>query len=321
MDIEKLQIFVHVAECGSLSKAASLVHVGPSALSRQLAALETECGGRLLHRTGRGVTLTELGQRILPNAKALLYEAKRFKAEVDSAASVCRGVVHIGCVSTLAARLMAPVILQARQRFPEVLLHVVTGMSGQVEQWVADGSVDFGFVIRHGAANQFADDHVLILTSPLCLVAPPGDRLTRASELPFTQLHEVPLIQPGPGASRQALEEIARKKAVRLNVIAEVDSLDLIKTLVAQRGGYALLLEMSILEDVRTNILSAAKVIDPEMTGHVCLVHAPKKSGDRAAREVAAMVRKVVSDGHRFLVEGTRRLPSYSPCSGLASPN
>ena len=44
MDFEKLEIFVQVAECGSLSKAAMLSHVGPSALSRQLAALEAECG-------------------------------------------------------------------------------------------------------------------------------------------------------------------------------------------------------------------------------------------------------------------------------------
>ena len=46
VEFEKLEIFVLVAECGSLSKAAVLSHVGPSGLSRQLAALEAECGGR-----------------------------------------------------------------------------------------------------------------------------------------------------------------------------------------------------------------------------------------------------------------------------------
>jgi DNA-binding transcriptional LysR family regulator len=299
MDFEKLEIFVQVAECGSLSKAAMLSHVGPSALSRQLAALEAECGGRLLHRTGRGVSLTDLGQRILPNAKALLKEADRFKSEVELASGVCRGVVHIGCVATLATRLMAPVFLLARQRYPDVLLHVVTGMSGQIEQWVADGSIDLGFIIRHGAQNLPAEDHLLVLDSPLCLVAPPGDRLTRSSEVAFADLHEVPLIQPGPAASRQSLEETARKMSVRLNVIAEVDSLDLMKSLVAQRGGYALLLELSIREDVRAGRLSAAKVISPEMVGHVCLVQAPGKSGDRAAREIAVLVRQVAIEAGR----------------------
>jgi LysR family transcriptional regulator, nitrogen assimilation regulatory protein len=296
MDFEKLTIFVQVAECGSLSKAATLNHIGPSALSRQLSALETECGGRLLHRTGRGVSLTEFGQRILPNAKALLEEAARFKSEIDSAASICRGVVHIGCVTTLAPRLMTPVLLQARQRYPEVLLHVVTGMSGQVEQWVADGTVDFGFVIRHGTTNLINDDHVLITSSPLCLVAAPKDRLTLKSEVSFTNLHEVPLIQPGPAASRQSLEEMARELSVCLNVIAEVDSLDVIKNLVAQRGGYALLLEMSIKEDVQAGRLSAAKIVEPEMIGHVCLAHGPRKSGSRAAREIGMLARHVAQD-------------------------
>jgi DNA-binding transcriptional LysR family regulator len=296
MDLEKLKIFVQVAECGSLSKAATLNHLGSSALSRQLSALEAEYGGRLLHRTGRGVSLTEFGQRILPNAKALLQEAVRFKAEIDAAANICRGVVHIGCVTTLAPRLMPPVLLLARQRYPEVRLHVVTGMSGQVEQWVADGTVDFGFVIRHGATNLITDDRVLITSSSLCLVAAPGDRLTRSAEVSFTNLHEVPLIQPGPAASRQSLEDTARELSVRLNVIAEVDSLDLIKSLVAQRGGYALLLEMSIREDVQAGRLSAAKVVQPEMIGYVCLVHGPRKSASRAAREIGLLVRQVAAD-------------------------
>ena len=296
MDYEKLKIFVQVAECGSLSKAASLNHIGPSALSRQLSTLETDFGGRLLHRTGRGVSLTEFGNRILPNAKKLLAETARFAAEIDSAASICRGVVHIGCVTSLAPRLITPLLLQARQRYPEVLLHVVTGMSGQVEQWVADGTVDFGFVIRHGATNLITDDHVLITSSPLCLVAAPGDRLTCKTAVPFTDLHEVPLIQPGPATSRQSLEEIARELSVCLNVIAEVDSLDLIKNLVARRGGYALLLEMSIKEDVKAGVLSAAKVIEPEMIGHVCLVHGPKKTGNRASREIGIFARQVAED-------------------------
>jgi LysR family transcriptional regulator, nitrogen assimilation regulatory protein len=300
MEFEKLEIFVLVAECGSLSKAAVLSHVGPSGLSRQLAALEAECGGRLLHRTGRGVSLTELGQRILPSAKALLKEAERFKSEVETASNVCRGVVHIGCVSTYAAR-MAPLLLMARQRFPEVLLHVVTGMSGQVEQWVADGSVDLGFVVRHDTHEESSEDQLLILSSPLCLIGPPGDRLTRSGEFAFADLHEVPLIQPGPAASRLALEELARKASVRLNVIAEVDSLDLMKSLVAQRGGYALLLEMSVKEDVQAGRLSAARLVSPGMVGRVCLMRAPGKAGDRATREVALLARQVALDAARPL--------------------
>jgi DNA-binding transcriptional LysR family regulator len=186
------------------------------------------------------------------------------------------------------------VLLLARQRFPDVLLHIMTGMSGQVEQWVADGSVDLGFVIRHGTENQPPDDHLLILTSPLCLVGPPGDRMTRSPEIEFSRLHEMPLIQPGHASSRQSLDETARRLGVHLNVIAEVDSLDLIKSLVAQRGGNALLLEMSIADDIQTGRLSASKVTQPEMIGHVCLVYAPKKSGDRATREIALLVRQVV---------------------------
>jgi LysR family transcriptional regulator, nitrogen assimilation regulatory protein len=187
----------------------------------------------------------------------------------------------------------------ARRRFPEVLLHVATGMSGQVEQWLADGSIDLGFVVRHDSHEQPAEDRLLVLSSPLCLVGPPSDRLTRSSQIAFADLNDVPLIQPGPAASRQSLEDLARKSSVRLNVIAEVDSLDLMKSLVAQRGGYALLLEMSVREDVQAGRLSAARIVSPEMVGHVCLIRAPGKAGDRATREIALLARQVAVETAR----------------------
>jgi DNA-binding transcriptional LysR family regulator len=59
-------VFVRVAALGSLSKAAAVLDVPQSIVSRNVALLERECGERLFRRTGRGVVLTELGEQLLP---------------------------------------------------------------------------------------------------------------------------------------------------------------------------------------------------------------------------------------------------------------
>ena len=64
MDYAAWKLFVDAAELGSLSKVAVAYGTSQPHISRQIGELEQECGGRLFQRTGRGVVLTEFGQRI-----------------------------------------------------------------------------------------------------------------------------------------------------------------------------------------------------------------------------------------------------------------
>src|SRR4029078_1876019 len=64
------KLFIDCAELGSLSKVALVYGTSQPNISRQISELEKECGGRLFERTGRGVVLTELGDRITPKVRA-----------------------------------------------------------------------------------------------------------------------------------------------------------------------------------------------------------------------------------------------------------
>ena len=64
MNLRQLEYFVRVAELGSFSKAALILNIAQPALSRQVRLLETDLHVTLLTRTGRGVVLTEVGQRL-----------------------------------------------------------------------------------------------------------------------------------------------------------------------------------------------------------------------------------------------------------------
>ena len=72
MNLVQLETFVRVAELGSFSQAALVLKTAQPALSRQVRALETELRSTLLHRTGRGVVLTEAGQRLYEHCLGIL---------------------------------------------------------------------------------------------------------------------------------------------------------------------------------------------------------------------------------------------------------
>jgi LysR family nitrogen assimilation transcriptional regulator len=67
---------------GSLTRAALFLDSSQSLLSRHLNALERECNARLFSRTGLGVQLSEVGQRLFPHVKALLCDAEQLELEI-----------------------------------------------------------------------------------------------------------------------------------------------------------------------------------------------------------------------------------------------
>lgn len=84
MDLRRLRTFVTVAEYGTVSKAATLLHITQPALSRQLANLEQECGFKLFERAGRRLALTPRGEQLLGDARGILADAATLHERVQA---------------------------------------------------------------------------------------------------------------------------------------------------------------------------------------------------------------------------------------------
>src|ERR1700759_4450712 len=107
MDIRQLKAFVEVAANGSYARTAAVAGIAQSALSRQMSALERGINGRLFHRTGRGVVLTELGERMLPRARALVADAEAWQSAAREERSEPHGEVTLGMVPVASRGLVA----------------------------------------------------------------------------------------------------------------------------------------------------------------------------------------------------------------------
>jgi DNA-binding transcriptional LysR family regulator len=105
MEIRQLRYFVAVTDQGGFARAAEHLHIVQPAVSQQIARLERELGVRLFERTSRRVRLTGAGERLLPEARALLAAEERILRVAGDIAAGTDGVLRLGTSQGLGERL------------------------------------------------------------------------------------------------------------------------------------------------------------------------------------------------------------------------
>lgn len=282
MDLQTLRSFVLAAELGSLSRASAARGVAQSALSRQLAALEAEVGGRLFHRTGRGVTLTETGLGMLPRAQALLADAQAMVEEAHQVMQTPRGTVAIGLVPAWSHALVGRLVAWQREHFPGIRLQVQEGYSGEVEEWLAEGRIDVGVFNRYRPVRRGQS----LVTSPMHLVAR-ADARGVGPALKLRALAALPLALPTrPNALRMVLDELAQRAGVKLDVSLEANSSAAIKSAVLHGGLCSVLPLHGVAQECRLGLLRAVPIVEPTIRQSTLLDTTTHRPLAAAAREV-----------------------------------
>lgn len=290
MDLHRLHVFRTIAGAGTLSRASVELGSTTSLLSRQLAALERDFGGPLFLRTGRGLVLSELGTRVLPRVTTLLQEAQKLSQEVDASRGIVSGVVRLGIVPSLVGPVLLPLVRQLRVAHPGIRLNVLEGASGQLDAWRAAGLIDMAVLFRH-TRSETGDEQVLGVVDNY-LVGPAGDQRTNRPTVPFVQLAKLPLLLPGlPNGFRIALDHLAGKHGVELEVMLETNSLQVQAELVRGGQGYSIMGGHAAAVYVAAGTLQAARIVDPVLSRTITLALSSAQPAGAAIREVARLLR------------------------------
>ncbi|WP_280151958.1 LysR substrate-binding domain-containing protein [Piscinibacter sp. XHJ-5] len=293
-DLHKWRAFVAIGELGSLTRAALFLDSNQSLLSRQLNALERECGARLFNRTGRGVELSETGTRLFPQVKALLADAERLESEIRGEAREPSGRVTLGLLPSISLPLVGRLYVETSKRYPAVSLKVLEGSSGQVEEWLADARVDIAILYRYGPLPEMEQSLAVVDSY---LIGPPGDKPTAVAEVAFDRLNELPFILPSaPNGLRTALDAIARQRRITLAPVIEADSLPLQKGLVATERLYTVLPIHAVWSEVADKRLQAARIFDPPFQRTISMATSKSKGPARAVSAVGALIVEIVED-------------------------
>jgi DNA-binding transcriptional LysR family regulator len=292
-DLQKWRAFVAIGELGSLTRAALFLDTNQSVLSRQINALERDCGARLFNRTGRGVELSEVGARLFPQVMALLSDAQSLEGEIRGEAREPAGRVIIGSLPSISNPLTGRLYTEMRALHPGVSLRILEGSSGQVEEWLADARIDLAILYRYGPTLPELEQALATVDS--YLIGPRNDRLTRAGEIRFGALAELPFILPSaPNGLRTALDAMARQHRITLAPVIEADSLPLQRSLVEHERLYTVLPLHAVWTELQEGRLQAARIVDPTLERRISMATARSKAPARAVSAVADQLRRIV---------------------------
>ena len=292
MDYAAWKLFLDAADLGSLSKVAVTYGTSQPHISRQIGELEHQCGGRLFERTGRGVVLTELGQRIAPKVRAWLANTEQLLNDVRTSAGTPIGKVRIGSLPSTAHPLVTTLYKRLKEQYPLVQLAVREGQGAQLETWLEDGSVDLAILFRTRPSPNHGD--IYLVDTPTYLVSAAGDRLTSRPKVSFSALHNLPLVLfCRPSSWRNRLDQLGRRARHFAKCTLEADSLRLQTHVVADGGVYALLGPYAINAASKNLRLQSSKLVDPVISRHIALAMSRHGQLTLACRTVMQVLREV----------------------------
>lgn len=154
IDITALRYFVSVGNNRNVSRAAEELHVSQSAVSRQIKILEGALGVQLLHRTNRGIALTDAGQVVLDRARELLRSLEQLKNEVSVLPRRSAGRLRIGFPSSLGRSLILPAVTELTLVYPDLHWALFEGFSDEISTMVAQDRLDVGIISRPALSNR-----------------------------------------------------------------------------------------------------------------------------------------------------------------------
>jgi len=145
--IQALRCFITVAREGTVSRAATLLHLTQPAVSLQLKGLEENTGLQLFNRTPGGFTLTEAGAALLPLAHRTVAASADFRTAADSLRESQRSTLRVGTILDPEAIRLGPFVrsLATSSKKTEVVLRY--GMSDDVLAQIGRSELDVGFYI------------------------------------------------------------------------------------------------------------------------------------------------------------------------------
>ncbi len=294
LDVTRLRLLREVAARGTIAATARALAFTPSAVSQQLAKLETEVGAPLLERSGRGVRLTDAGRVLVAHSDVVFRALDRAEAAVQESLGDIGGTLRIGAFASAATELVAPAIRTLGRTAPRLRVELaeledpdsIVGLRlGELDLILLQDFTNVPTRTPTGLTRH------PILDDPLVLAAPRTWRI--GSVLSLSALAERPWIaEPEANPSGRALRHACRAAGFEPDIRYHALSFQVMAALVGRGLGVALVPSL-VVHRRRTGI---TVVEMPPLTRHIYAATRHEQVQRPAVRAALAAIREA-ADG------------------------
>ncbi|MFD8542835.1 LysR family transcriptional regulator [Streptomyces sp. NPDC059649] len=296
MELHQLRYFVAVVEEGGFTRAAARLHLAQPGVSAQIRQLERELGQPLLDRSGRRVTVTEVGEAVLGYARTALAAVDGIRHTVDEFTGLLRGRVALGLVSgaALDAFEVPALLADFHDAHPQVEISLTEDSSERMLAALHGGELDLAVI---GLAQEEPPPGIslrLVVDQPLVAAVAPGDPLLTPPDrtgVPLAELRGRPLISLPRGTGlRGVLERACAQAGIRPRIAFEAAAPAVLAQLAARGLGVAVIPALPPAAAAEYG-LRTLPLTDPRPRGRVALAWRTAGPATPAARALLDRLR------------------------------
>jgi DNA-binding transcriptional LysR family regulator len=262
LSLYKLEVLVRVVEEGTVTGAASVLHISQPAVSGHLKSLEDYFGVKVFEKDGRRIRLTDVGHRIHAWATGLLRTTGQLHSELDGLSKQTDRTVTVAATTAEASAVLPNIVFEFRRSRPDAVIRIRSCTPEQIYEAVRGGTCDFAVAGYLDAASVDDDLELTWLAEEeLVLVAQTENGYTGTALQP-ADLASIPFVCTTDGtARRQWIDEQLRHAGVHSrNVVIEMAQSSAIKDAVAHGAGVALLSRSTVASELTEGVLREVRV-------------------------------------------------------------
>lgn len=268
MNIERLRYLAALSESPTFSEAAERLYTTQGNVSKQIQALEKELGVVLVHRSGRGVSLTEAGQALVVHAQRILTEYASLWQTASAFAPGSRPALRLCSIPVMAHYGIPQFISGFHSRFPQFRLEIHEEEAADIPAELEKRRYDLAFA-RTNQLDESLFEKLPFFQDRLAAVLPAGHPLADLPEIPLARLREESFLQLGHSTNLFAtFQESCRKAGFEPDVAYTGTRMENILELVGSGMGISLMMfhAASYMANTRVVIRPLTEAVTSELS-------------------------------------------------------
>jgi len=259
MEMAQLEYFSRVVQEKSFSKAADRVFRTQPAVSIAIRRLEEEIGLPLLDRTQKNPVPTEAGRVVYDYAQRILALRGQVGEAIAELQSLKKGRVRVGANESTSLYLLPELILEFRQKHPQVKVEIFRHVSQRLPREVLERNIDIALMASEPTDREL--EAFPVLKDELVLIMSPKHNLAGRSSVRVKDLGKESFIAHNvkSGSRMKVIEAFARQHTP-LNITLELATIETIKRFVQKRVGLAFAPRMCVREELERGVLVTVPV-------------------------------------------------------------
>ena len=269
-----IEVFYHVYNEGSLTRAAKILNVSQPLISKTLAYAEHKLKLKLFIRHARRLSPTPEADLLFQHAAAVNKEISKFNNIADNLVKNPSSTINIGCTPSLGLGLLPQLLNQYLKQGLGTKFNVVNLQSLDLEEQLKE--LTFDLIICFNPEDSELFQKTRLLQGSLVLIAP-ANNAPEGKTFKLSQIENQPFIKVKnlkTGSSKRNLDHYLDNAGVQVNWIAETETIQVAKAMVEQGAGYAIIDDFSA--KVYGSRISVHR-LEPNIQYDICMVSNKEK--------------------------------------------